>query len=110
LLFRQDKISTVFDYDIAGDEVLINECIGVAVFLAWHHDFNGNETPEERYQAYIAAYEAERPLANDEMEMIPHLFAIIRAFRYDRIEEGIEKIKKGEGKPFLDETIVLLRG
>lgn len=110
LLFRQDKIFTVFDYDIAGDEVLINECIGVAVFLAWHHDFNGNETPEERYQAYIAAYEAERPLANDEMEMIPHLFAIIRAFRYDRIEEGIEKIKKGEGKPFLDETIVLLRG
>lgn len=110
LLFNQDEISAVFDYNIAGDEVLINECIGVAVFLAWHHDFEGNETPEERYEAYIDAYEAERPLSDREKEIIPHLFAIIRAFRYDRIEEGIEKIKQGEGKAFLDETILLLKG
>jgi len=105
LLFQQDKISTVFDYNIAGDEVLLNECIGVAVFLAWHYDFEGKETPEERYEAYIDAYETERPLSDREREMIPHLF---RAFRYDRIEEGIEKIKQGEGKAFVDETIMLL--
>ncbi len=110
LLFQQDEISAVFDYDIAGDEVLLNECIGVAVFLAWHHDFEGTETPEEHYHAYIEAYEAERPLSDGEREMIPHLFAIIRAFRYDRIEEGIDKIKQGDGKAFIDETIMLLQG
>lgn len=110
LLFQQDKISAVFDFNIAGDEVLLNECIGVAVFLAWHHDFEGTETPEERYHAYIEAYEAERPLSDGEREMVPHLFAIIRAFRYDRIEEGIEKLKQGDGKAFLDETITLLQG
>lgn len=108
LLFQQDKISAVFDYNIAGDEVLLNECIGVAVFLAWHYDFEGKETSEERYEAYIDAYETERPLSDHEKEMIPHLFAIIRAFRYDRIEEGIEKIKQCDGKAFLDETIKLL--
>ncbi|MFC5602100.1 phosphotransferase enzyme family protein [Sporosarcina koreensis] len=110
LLFQQDKISTVFDYNIAGDEVLINECIGVGIFLAWHHDFEGDEAPEERFDAYIEAYTSERPLSNREMEMIPYLFAIIRAFRYDRVEEGIEKIKQGDGKAFLDKTIMLLRG
>ncbi|WP_432361828.1 phosphotransferase enzyme family protein [Sporosarcina sp. UB5] len=108
LLFQQDNISGVFDYNIAGDEVLLNECIGNAVFLAWHYDFEGNETSEERYDAYIDAYTSERPLSNREMEMVPHLFAIIRAFRYDRIEEGIEKIKQGDGKAFLDETITFL--
>ncbi len=110
LLFQQDKISAVFDYDIAGDEVLLNECIGVAVFLAWHYDFEGQETPEERYEAYIDAYTLERPLSDHEKEMIPHLFAIIRAFRYDRIEDGINKIKQGDGKAFMDETIYLLQG
>ncbi len=110
LLFQGYHISGVFDYNIAGDEVLINECIGVAVFLAWHYDFDGTETPEERYHAYIDAYTSERPLSNREMEMVPHLFAIIRAFRYDRIEAGIEKIKQGHGKAFLDETIQLLQG
>lgn len=110
LLFQQNKISTVFDYNIAGDEVFINECIGVAVFLVWHHDFEGNETPEERYHAYIEAYTSQRPLSDRELEMVPHLFAIIRAFRYDRVDEGIEKIKQGNGKAFLDETILLLQG
>ncbi|MFS0690967.1 phosphotransferase [Sporosarcina sp. 179-K 8C2 HS] len=110
LLFQRDKISAVFDYFIAGDEVLINECIGVAVFLAWHYDFEGNETPVERYEAYIDAYTLERPLSDREMEMIPHLLAIIRAFRYDRIEQGIDKIKQGDGKAFIDETIMLLQG
>lgn len=110
LLFQGDNISGVFDYDIAGDEVLINECIGVAVYLAWHYDFEGKEIPEERYHAYINAYTSVRPLSNREMEMVPHLFAIIRAFRYDRIEEGIEKMKQGHGKAFLEETIQLLQG
>lgn len=110
LLFQQDKISVIFDYDIAGDEVLVNECVANAIFLAWHHDFEGKETPKERFQAYIDAYTSERSLSNREMEMVPHLFAIIRAFRYDRIEEGIEKILQGDGKAFLDETIQLLKG
>lgn len=108
LLFQENKISVIYDYDIAGDEVFVNECVANAIYLAWHHDFEGNETPEERYNAYINAYTSERPLLNRELEMVPHLFAIIRAFRYDRIEEGIEKIKQGDGKAFLDETIKLL--
>ena len=78
--------------------------------MAWHYDYEGNETPEERYEAYIDAYTSERTLSDLEKEIVPHLFAIIRAFRYDRIEEGIEKIKQGEGKAFLDETIQLLQG
>lgn len=108
LLFQENKISVIYDYDIAGDEVFVNECVANAIYLAWHHDFEGNETPEERYNTYINAYTSERPLLNRELEMVPHLFAIIRAFRYDRIEEGIEKIKQGDGKAFLDETIKLL--
>lgn len=108
LLFQQDRISAIFDFDIAGDEVLVNECVGNAIFLAWHHEFEGLESPKERYDAYMDAYYSERPLSNCEKEMIPHLFAIIRAFRYDRIEEGIEKMKSGKGKSFLNESIMLL--
>lgn len=108
LLFKQEVISAVFDYNIAGDEVLINECIGVGVFLAWRYNFDGPETPEERYNTYINAYTSQRPLSDIEKEMLPHLFAIIRAFRYDRIEDGIEMIKQGKGKAFIDETIMFL--
>lgn len=110
LLFQQDRVSGVFDYNIAGDEVFINECIANAIYLAWHYDFEGEETPEERYNTYIAAYTFERPLSKREQELIPHLFAIIRSFRYDRVEEGIKKIKNGEGKVFIEETIRLLQG
>lgn len=109
-LFQQDKLTAIFDFDIAGDEVFVNDFICNAIYLALNYDFEGTETPEERYQAYIDAYTSERPLSNREKEMIPHLFAIIRAFRYDRIEEGIEKIKQGNGKAFLNETILLLQG
>ncbi|WOV87144.1 hypothetical protein QWT69_14960 [Sporosarcina oncorhynchi] len=110
MLFQQHKMTAVFDYDIAGDEVLVNECIAIAIYLAWHYDYEGPETPDERYTAYIRAYSAERPLSNREQEAVPHLFALIRACRYDRIEAGIEKIKRGDGKPFLDETINILQG
>ena len=109
-LFQQDRLTAIFDFDIAGDEVFVNDFMSNAIYLALNYDFDGTETPEERYHAYIDAYTSERPLSNREMEMVPHLFAIIRAFRYDRIEEGIEKIKQGHGKVFLDKTIQLLQG
>ncbi|MBB4825092.1 Ser/Thr protein kinase RdoA (MazF antagonist) [Sporosarcina luteola] len=110
MLFDGNRISAVYDYNIAGDERLVNGSVASAIYLAWHYDgFKGEESAEERYEAFLAAYTRERPFTELELQVIPDLFAVIRPFRYDRVENGIEQIKQGEGKQFIEETISLLQ-
>ncbi|QTD39637.1 phosphotransferase enzyme family protein [Sporosarcina sp. Te-1] len=110
MLFDGNRISAVYDYDIAGDERFVNGCVASAIYLAWHYDgFKGEESEEERYEAFLEAYTRERPFTELELQVIPDLFAVIRPFRYDRVEKGIEQIKQGKGMQFIEETISLLQ-
>ena len=112
MVFHEDgTISAIFDFNIAGDEVFLNECIGVGVFLSWHYEFIGNATENDRFQMFIQSYESERPFTKLEWELFDDLFAIIRAFRYDRVDRGIEMIRNGNNDVgFIQETSAILKG
>ena len=100
--FKEEKLVALFDFNLAGDEVLLNECTAVAIYLSWHVPYEGALTSEERYQLFMQQYETERPLTMQERKALPTLHSIIRAFRYDRVENGIKDTKNAE--LFLTET------
>ncbi|MEK4629127.1 phosphotransferase [Solibacillus sp. FSL R7-0682] len=107
MLFNEKyEISGLFDFNIAGDEVLVNECIAVGIYLCWHVEYKGHKTPEERFISFINQYCTQREFNAIEKEAVLHLFAIIRAFRFDRIEEGIANASTITN--FLEETLNLL--
>ncbi len=110
LLFNADgTIASIFDFNIAGDEVFLNECMGVGVYLAWHCEYRNGETEWERFRAFLQAYESERAFTLLERELMDDLRAIVRAFRYDRIEEGISTLSSEDGgKQFIAETQKIL--
>lgn len=101
------NIAGIFDFNLAGDEVLVNECIAVGVYVSWHIEYVGELDPAERFEQFIAGYTEERAFTDLEIEVIPPLFSIIRAFRYDRVDEGIEDAANKTA--FMDETLNLLK-
>ena len=107
MLFHDNELVGLCDFNLAGDEVLINECVAVGIYLSWHVDYNGTLTASERFTQFIESYQIERPWTKLEYDAFPSLLAIIRAFRYDRIEDGIANIEHHE--TFLYDTIQLLR-
>ncbi|MBE1555123.1 phosphotransferase enzyme family protein [Sporosarcina limicola] len=111
MLFSQDgKITSIYDYNIAGDEVFLNECIGVGVFLAWHHPYIGAETEVERFYIFMNAYMQERPFTEAESAVFDDLLAIIRAFRYDRVEEIVQLLREGkDAQRFIKEAFEILQ-
>lgn len=105
MVFENDKLNGLFDFNLAGDEVLINECLAVAVYHSWHAPYQGTRSPEERFTLFCDAYRRIRPWTEKESSVVPQLTALIRAFRYDRIEAGIQE---NEPDKFLLETLNLL--
>ncbi|WP_042471845.1 phosphotransferase enzyme family protein [Bacillus ndiopicus] len=107
LFNEQQQISGIFDFNLAGDEVLVNEYVAVGVYLCWSVDYQGEQSPTQRFQRFMQAYEEQRALNSLEKTAIPALFAIIRAFRYDRVDNGIKNVTSKEC--FLNETLEILR-
>lgn len=106
MLFEQGKLVGLFDFNLAGDEILLNECVAVGIYLSWHVTYNGNLSSEERFKLFLDHYRTEREWMEIEWTAFPMLFAIIRAFRYDRVEKGIaEPNNKAQ---FLEETKMIL--
>ena len=106
MLFQHNKMKAIFDFNLAGDEVLINESVAVGIYLCWHVVYEGNLTSDERFELYRNSYEKIRPFTALEIEAFPHLFAIIRAFRYDRVDQGIENF--GGHEDFIQQTKIIL--
>lgn len=105
MVFQDQKLTGVFDFNLAGDEVLINECLAVAVYHSWHAPYQGTRSPDERFTLFCDAYQRIRPWTEKEASVVPQLKALIRAFRYDRIESGIQVDQPDK---FLNETLNLL--
>ena len=89
LLFHDEELIGLCDFNLAGDEVLINECVAVGIYLCWHVDYDGTFTASERFTQFIESYQSVCPWTKLEYDAFPSLFAIIRAFRFDRVEDGI---------------------
>lgn len=108
ILKNPDRTLWLYDFNLAGNEVYLNECLGVAVYHAWHVPYEGNLSEEERFQLFLESYVKERPWTPLEQAVAPKLKAIIQAFRYDRIEEGITLKTQDEQHQFLQETLNIL--
>lgn len=106
MLFKDGQLVGLFDFNLAGDEVYINECLAVGIFLCWHTPYEGKLNGEERFELFMRTYESVRPLTAIELQAKPLLFRVIRAFRFDRVEEGIANIN--DYQQFLEETKKLL--
>lgn len=106
MLFKNNKIVALFDFNLAGDEVLINECVAVGIYLCWHVDYEGNRSNEQRFKLFIETYQKVRPFSELETEAFPQLVAIIRAFRYDRVDQGIENVAFHD--EFIQQTKLIL--
>ncbi|MFJ8066922.1 hypothetical protein ACIQYS_20305 [Psychrobacillus sp. NPDC096426] len=99
---------SIFDFNIAGNEVYLNECIAVGVYHSWYVPYKGKLNEDERFQLFIESYTKERPFQVIEGANFSQLKAIIRAFRYDRVEEGILLNNELEQELFLQETLLIL--
>lgn len=106
MLFDGDRVQSIFDFNLAGDECLLNECIAVAVYCCWHVEADSKLSAEARYTLFTEAYQKYRPWSKEELAVAMTLKAIIRAFRYDRVASGIEKVEQRER--FLKETLSIL--
>ena len=104
--FKEDELVGICDFNLAGDEVYVNEYVALAVYYSWHANSVGSSSGDEKYKLFTQAYEEIRPLNLQELEAKPLLTKIIRAFRFDRIEVGIEQIDNHQD--FLLQTYALL--
>lgn len=98
----------IYDFNLAGNEVYLNECIAVGVYHAWHVPYNGRLNEAERFKLFIDSYNKERPLNDLERTYAAYVKAIIRAFRFDRVEDGILLEGKQEQDLFLQDTLHIL--
>lgn len=105
MLFKEEEISGIFDFNLAGDEVAINECIGVAVYHSWHAPYSGDLSEEDRFDLFCNTYQKIRPWSKSEKQVSKELKKIIRAFRHDRIAAGIASENQDS---FLVETLEML--
>ncbi len=98
----------IYDFNLAGNEVYLNEAIAVAVYHAWHAPYNGDLTEVERFQLLLESYTFERPYTEKEQVLVLILESVIRAFRYDRVEAGLSLKDEQKRDEFLQETLNIL--
>ncbi|MCM3758383.1 hypothetical protein M3197_13010 [Sporosarcina aquimarina] len=98
----------IYDFNLAGNEVYLNEAIAVAVYHAWHAPYTGELTEEKRFQLLLETYTFERPFSEQEQVLVLILKSVIRAFRYDRVEAGGSLSDEQKRNEFLQETLNIL--
>ncbi|HEX6706765.1 MAG TPA: homoserine kinase [Albitalea sp.] len=74
VMFEDDELTGFFDFYFAGVDTLLFD---LAVCLNdWCIDLESGRLEEERAQAFVAAYDAQRPLTGSELRLMP---ALLRA-------------------------------
>ena len=98
----------IYDFNLAGNEVYLNESVAGAVYHAWHAPYIGDLTEEERFQLLLESYTFERPFTEKEQVLVLILKSVIRAFRYDRVEAGGALNDEQKRNEFVQETLDIL--
>lgn len=98
----------IYDFNLAGNEAYLNEAIAVAVYHAWHAPYTGDLTEEERFQLLLESYTVERTFTEKEQVLVLILKSVIRAFRYDRVEDGGSLNDEQKRNEFVQETLDIL--
>lgn len=109
MLQEENGSLAIFDFNLAGNEVYMNEAVAVAVYHAWHAPYEGNLTEQERYLVFLTSYNDERPFIESELVLLPLLKSVVRAFRFDRVEAGVSLEDEQKRNEFMQETLDILR-
>lgn len=93
LLDETENVKAVLDFNLAGDEVFINEVVHTCLRLPSF----GDESHDRSYAArFLRAYEEVRPLSVTERLAAPYLVTIIRPFRLREVRPIEEAARHGD--------------
>lgn len=87
LTYNNEEIG-IFDYNIAGDEILVNDMIIEGLFVTKVMDLSEglkDSDREELFKLFVKAYINIRKLTSDELNVINDLYAIVVPFWWERI-------------------------
>lgn len=83
---RNGRISGFFDFNLAGDEVFVNELAALAVYYAFSSPKQQGMGEGACLRSFLQGYRSIRRLKGAEEEVLPLLLQLHRPFRFDRIE------------------------
>lgn len=93
LLDETENVKAVLDFNLAGDEVFVNEVVHTCLRLPSF----GDESLDRDFAArFLRAYEEVRPLSAKERLAAPYLVTVIRPFRLREIRPIEEAARHGD--------------
>lgn len=95
LLDQAEDIAAVIDFNLAGDDVFVNELIHACLRLPSSGE---EERDRENWQAFIGAYESVRPLQAQESLAIPYLVTVVRPFRSREVSSLLKAAEMGDAE------------
>lgn len=105
LVCENGRVAGIFDYNIAGDEILVSDMIIEGLFVCYEMDLDNGLTYDDRckmFRVFIKKYMECRKLNQDEIAVMNDIYAVVYPFWWTRIifDEG-KSLKK-----YLDERNV----
>lgn len=106
----------MFDIKNCGDHSLLSDAILQGIFMARMMDYE--EPITERmsrtlFLAFLSGYVSQRPFTNEDMEIIPDLYAVTNAFWLGDLEYGkgtlVNRLGAGENKVVETKLRAILR-
>lgn len=93
LLDQEENIAAVIDFNLAGDDVFVNELIHSCVRLPTSGE---EEHDRANLSAFLGAYETVRPLRAEERAALPYLVTVIRPFRWREVSPLLKAAERGD--------------
>lgn len=113
------RVGGIFDYNVAGDEVLVSDMIIEGIFVSYEMDLSNHFTVEDKdemFKLFIRRYMQSRKLNEYEVKAMNDLYAVVFPFWWTRIifhkENSLQKYLEDNNvekvNEFLHETYRLL--
>jgi len=97
MIDKEEKITGIIDFNLAGDEVLINHFAGEAAFLSYDGekiDYEDEKMSDEYLKSFFQNYQKYRKMDENELKVLNDLLRIYRPFKFYRVEKIIELFKE----------------
>ncbi|GGA37738.1 phosphotransferase [Paenibacillus physcomitrellae] len=89
MLNKDGSIRAVIDFNIAGDEKLVNDLVTEGIFICFIMDLEPGLPEECRHdllRLFVRTYREQRPLANEEESVLNLLYQLVFPFLWTNIE------------------------
>ncbi len=97
LTLAADDTLQFFDYNCAGEAVLISDAVLQGLLLAREMDYPADEqgvSPRQRFSAFFLGYVENRPLTKQEEAVWPKLYQVMDAFWFTRVRFAADSLEK----------------